>query len=216
MALLLQFESDAASANRLTGDGFRETPTRERILRVATALFRQRGYHSVGLTEILTAARAPKGSLYHHFPQGKAELAENCIARVADASIAALDLAEADGRTISDQLRRSAMQSARWLQLNQWRDGSLLAVIGQEEAGQEGSMGDAVRLAYQRIEMRLAKMLMREGMALSRAREIAATIIAAEEGALVLARSRRDGAPLHHVANMLVGLVAEGATSSAG
>jgi TetR/AcrR family transcriptional regulator, lmrAB and yxaGH operons repressor len=49
--------------------------TRERLVITAAALFRQKGYHGTGLAEILDAAKAPKGSLYHHFPDGKQDLA---------------------------------------------------------------------------------------------------------------------------------------------
>ena len=53
----------------------RPLPTKDRLIRVAAELFRTRGYHGVGLSELLTAAKAPKGSLYHHFPNGKSDLA---------------------------------------------------------------------------------------------------------------------------------------------
>ncbi len=53
----------------------RPLPTKDRLIRVAAEMFRTRGYHGVGLSELLTAARAPKGSLYHHFPNGKSDLA---------------------------------------------------------------------------------------------------------------------------------------------
>jgi TetR/AcrR family transcriptional regulator, lmrAB and yxaGH operons repressor len=49
--------------------------TRGRLVATAARLFRQKGYNGVGLTEILVQARAPKGSLYHHFPNGKSDLA---------------------------------------------------------------------------------------------------------------------------------------------
>jgi AcrR family transcriptional regulator len=51
------------------------TPTRERLVLAAADLFRRRGYHGTGLAEILARAGVPKGSLYHHFPDGKADLA---------------------------------------------------------------------------------------------------------------------------------------------
>ncbi|WP_374434670.1 TetR/AcrR family transcriptional regulator [Tabrizicola sp.] len=52
-----------------------EPSTRERLVQAATRLFRQRGYDGTGLAEILAEAGVPKGSLYHHFPDGKADLA---------------------------------------------------------------------------------------------------------------------------------------------
>jgi len=53
-----------------------EPSTRDRLVQAATRLFRQRGYDGTGLTEILTEAGVPKGSLYHHFPgrQGRPRL----------------------------------------------------------------------------------------------------------------------------------------------
>ena len=52
-----------------------EPTTRDRLVTAATRLFRQRGYDGTGLAEILAEAGVPKGSLYHHFPEGKADLA---------------------------------------------------------------------------------------------------------------------------------------------
>lgn len=49
--------------------------TRAKLVRAAAALFREHGYHGTGLAEVLTQAGVPKGSLYHHFPGGKADLA---------------------------------------------------------------------------------------------------------------------------------------------
>lgn len=50
-------------------------PTKDRLIQSAATLFRMRGYHGVGLADILAEANAPKGSLYHHFPNGKSDLA---------------------------------------------------------------------------------------------------------------------------------------------
>lgn len=50
--------------------------TRDRLIHSAARLFRLHGYNAVGLAQILKDARAPKGSLYYHFPNGKADLAK--------------------------------------------------------------------------------------------------------------------------------------------
>ena len=52
-----------------------KTDSREVLVRAASSLLRQRGYAGTGLSEILSEAKLPKGSLYHHFPGGKRELA---------------------------------------------------------------------------------------------------------------------------------------------
>lgn len=50
-----------------------------RMIETAAILFRAKGYHAVGLSEILAESGAPKGSFYHHFPEGKEQLAESVI-----------------------------------------------------------------------------------------------------------------------------------------
>ena len=50
-------------------------PTKERLIHAAARLFHTQGYNGVGMNEILAEAKAPKGSLYHHFPAGKSDLA---------------------------------------------------------------------------------------------------------------------------------------------
>lgn len=52
-----------------------ETDSHDLLVRTASSLFRRKGYAGVGLAEILEVANLPKGSLYHHFPGGKRELA---------------------------------------------------------------------------------------------------------------------------------------------
>lgn len=53
--------------------------TRSRIQGAATALFRRNGYSGTGLKRIATEADAPFGSIYHFFPGGKQQLAEETI-----------------------------------------------------------------------------------------------------------------------------------------
>jgi TetR/AcrR family transcriptional repressor of lmrAB and yxaGH operons len=48
---------------------------RQPIVNAAVTLFRQQGYAGTGLNDIVDASGAPKGSLYHYFPAGKATIA---------------------------------------------------------------------------------------------------------------------------------------------
>ena len=53
--------------------------TKSLIIDIATTLFQKKGYLGVGLNEILKACNISKGSLYHHFPNGKEELLIACL-----------------------------------------------------------------------------------------------------------------------------------------
>ena len=49
--------------------------SRAALVENAATLFRRQGYAATGLNQILDEAGVKAGSLYHHFPQGKQELA---------------------------------------------------------------------------------------------------------------------------------------------
>ncbi|WP_414738966.1 TetR/AcrR family transcriptional regulator [Mycobacterium nebraskense] len=49
--------------------------SRTALIDKAATLFRRQGYAATGLNQILEEAGVKPGSLYHHFPQGKQQLA---------------------------------------------------------------------------------------------------------------------------------------------
>src|SRR3989440_12967033 len=53
--------------------------TRERIVESSAELFRRQGYAATGVKQIVTAAQAPFGSLYHFFPGGKEQLGAEAV-----------------------------------------------------------------------------------------------------------------------------------------
>src|SRR5271156_183542 len=53
--------------------------TRERLVESSAELFRRQGYTGTGIKQILAAANAPFGSLYHFFPGGKEQLGAETI-----------------------------------------------------------------------------------------------------------------------------------------
>src|ERR1700753_2469410 len=55
--------------------------TRERIVGASAELMRLQGYNATGIKQIVTAAQAPFGSIYHHFPGGKEQLGAEAIRR---------------------------------------------------------------------------------------------------------------------------------------
>jgi TetR/AcrR family transcriptional repressor of lmrAB and yxaGH operons len=51
------------------------TPSaRERMVQSAVVLLAKRGFQGASFTEVLAHSRAPRGSIYHHFPDGKEQL----------------------------------------------------------------------------------------------------------------------------------------------
>src|SRR6202050_5068181 len=55
------------------------TTTRDRIVDASAELFRLQGYNGTGVKQIVEAAQAPFGSVYHHFPGGKEQIGAEAI-----------------------------------------------------------------------------------------------------------------------------------------
>ena len=80
----------------------RKSDAKNRMIDAAAALFRAKGYNAVGLTEILEASGAPKGSFYHHFPGGKEELASAVIQSANTYILHLIDKSFADANSIQN------------------------------------------------------------------------------------------------------------------
>ena len=80
--------------------------SRAALIDNAATLFRRQGYAATGLNQILEEAGVKPGSLYHHFPQGKQQLA----AAVVDAEGAGIEQLLrrflATGRPVADIVDR--------------------------------------------------------------------------------------------------------------
>src|SRR6202158_4085366 len=64
--------------------------SRASMVRSAASLIRSRGVSATSLSDVLTDSGAPRGSIYHHFPNGKAQLAEDAITWTSERTLAHL------------------------------------------------------------------------------------------------------------------------------
>ena len=79
--------------------------SRERMLDAAIGLMRHGGLAAAGMNEIVAASGAPKGSVYHHFPDGKRQLAAEALDRYAGRIHALFDASLAGARRPGDKVR---------------------------------------------------------------------------------------------------------------
>jgi TetR/AcrR family transcriptional regulator, lmrAB and yxaGH operons repressor len=166
-------------------------------------LLRRRGYAASGLGEIVARSGAPKGSLYFHFPGGKQELAvvamERSAAQLRDAMVAILDSSE----DVNEAIGRLIDALADGLARSDFADGCPIATVALETAGESEAMHAAAQAAFDSWLEVLKERLMRAGADAARAEERALLVLAAIEGGLILARARRDVAPLVAVSSQL-------------
>jgi TetR/AcrR family transcriptional regulator, lmrAB and yxaGH operons repressor len=169
-----------------------DLPTRERILRAARQLFQQRGYYAVGTAEILDESRAPKGSMYHHFPGGKEQIAIEVVNSIRADVLGLLRKLDADGRSVADTMRQLALGMARWLENSDYREGSMLASTTIGSVPDLPKLHAAIRAAFDDWRSHIAARLSLDGWTKKEAATLAQTLIAGIEGAMILARIDRD------------------------
>ncbi len=182
--------------------------TRDRLIAAMTDALRRRGFHGVGVADILQQAGAPKGVLYHHFPGGKADLAVAAIDQVVDRMIAGLDQLLAQQPDPLQATRLWLHSATGRLQASGFESGCPLATIALETTAADTALREALARAFERMRQRLAQALAAAGHDAARAESLAALIVSAYEGGLLQARVAHSTAPLDRVTDALLGLLA--------
>ncbi len=169
---------------------------RDAIVRTAVRLFRQQGYAATGLNQLVAESGAPKGSLYHYFPGGKAAIAAAAVEAASERVTQTLRDLAAQGLSPGDQLRRYGVLLAGWMSASGFRDGCPIATTLLETAPQEEPVRAAGDRALAAWRAAFAAPLAAEGLAPERAARLASLAVSALEGALLQARVRRSGDPI--------------------
>jgi TetR/AcrR family transcriptional regulator, lmrAB and yxaGH operons repressor len=182
------------------------TDARERMIQSAALLFRERGVGGTSFTDVLDHSGAPRGSIYHHFPRGKAELIEETT-RYAGDFIAAGLAAALEQKDPPAALRRFAEVWAAGLRDSDFAAGCPVAAVALD-AELTPAARDAAGAAFERWEVLLARSFEQHGATPERARSLATLAVASIEGAVVLSRAQRSTAPLERVAAELAQIAA--------
>lgn len=178
-------------------------PTRERILQAAKQLFQRRGYYAVGTAEILEASQAPKGSMYHHFPDGKEQIAIEAVQTIHTDVLVLMRKLEAGGLSVADTIRQLAKGMARWLKDSGYREGTMLASSTVGSVPDLPKLHGAIKAAFDAWRSHVSERLRRDGWNKTEAAAMTQTLIAGIEGAMILARLDQDERVVIKVAESL-------------
>jgi AcrR family transcriptional regulator len=164
------------------------TPTRERILYATAELFRRQGYSGTGLKQVVAEAQAPFGSLYHHFPGGKQQLADEVI-RAGGAFFQALVTAVYDEESTAEASVRAVFRgAAETLAATDFQDACPITTVALEVASTNDDLRRATAEVFEQWTVALTERLGDRGRALA--------VLAALEGAFVLCRAQRTVEPM--------------------
>ncbi len=175
----------------------KRSPARARMVRSAATLIRERGIHGTGLREVVARSGGPRGSLGRFFPGGKTQLVTEAI------DVALVDLFN-DLGTLSEA---QSFPEAIGVIVTPWRrllvdhDFALGCPLAATmcDAADNDSLRTHVSDLVARWRAPVADAYTRFGAPQAEAETHATVLMAALEGALMLARAQRNIEPLDTV-----------------
>jgi TetR/AcrR family transcriptional repressor of lmrAB and yxaGH operons len=170
--------------------------SRAALIDNAATFFRRQGYAATGLNQILDEAGVKAGSMYHHFPRGKQQLAAAVVDTAGAGIEQLLRRFLATDRSVSDIVDR-------WIDLlvaglaGDQRDGCPIEPIATESVNASPLIRAASARAFTGWCAAIEDRLRSEGWSDDDAKTVALAVISLIEGALILSRIAGDAAALN-------------------
>ncbi|MCM1974197.1 TetR/AcrR family transcriptional regulator [Streptomyces sp. G1] len=183
-------------------------PSRERIVAGAADMISRRGLSATSIREMAKHAKAPLGSTYHYFPEGKQQLATEAVRYTG----------EWVSRRLRKELEAGPVEGLRAF-LSLWRkivvDSDfhagcpvLAVAIEEPQTDEIPPPLEAAAEVFTEWENLLATSLRTHGTPPAQAAQLATLVLAAVEGTVALCRARRTIQPLDDTAHQLEELIA--------
>jgi AcrR family transcriptional regulator len=132
------------------------------MVRSAVYLFRERGYTGTGFRDVIAHSGAPRGSIYHHFPGGKVQLAVEAMGYAGDFVAAGTESAIQEGDPVA-AVHAFIGWWRRVLVKSDFQAGCPIAAVTVESHEEAPQLADAAARAFRRWREALATGLMAGG-----------------------------------------------------
>jgi len=191
-------------------------PTRERIIDASAELMRRQGYNATGVKQIVTAAKAPFGSIYHFFPGGKEEIGAEAIRRSGATYALLIPAVFDDAPDVVTGIRNFFAGAAEHLVATDYEDACPIATVALETSSRSEPLRVACRDVFEGWYEAGAARFFGLGLGAATTRDLVIAMVAALEGAFVLARAARDTRPLIIAGEMVVAAVQQAMATAQG
>jgi TetR/AcrR family transcriptional repressor of lmrAB and yxaGH operons len=167
---------------------------RRRLLDGARKLLAEKGYAGMELRDVAAVGKAPRGSIYHHFPGGKRQLAVEA-AKLEGMEIRAMIERSLEERGLGETLTMFGEMFRHRVKDHPERIGCPVAAAALARP-EDPALAAAATAAFQSWEAPIAAALRDEGVSKQDAEAFAGLVVSTIEGALIRARAAGDEAPL--------------------
>ena len=182
---------------------------KQTMIERTAVLLAKKGLQGTSFSEILEASGAPRGSLYHHFPGGKDELVLAALEHAANQALGVLDrLAGKPAREVAEgflSLWRSVLARSDF--------SAGCAVVAVTVAAESEDLRARAAEILRSWREKLVTLFVAGGIPKKKARSLAASLVAACEGGVILARAERSFEPFDLVAAEQLAMVEAAAKS---
>ncbi|EBA11078.1 TetR/AcrR family transcriptional regulator [Roseobacter sp. CCS2] len=178
------------------------TDTRSRLVIEAGYLFQQKGYHGVGLSQILERAGVPKGSLYHYFPNGKADLALAAADVAATEVLRIIDASFETAKDYQEGVTTFCYKLAKYFDIHEGKIGcpvSATLLGGPDDA----AFRDALKGIFEKWMARITAHAVRLGQPAPDAALNAQRLFLSLEGSWTLARAQRNADVIRNLPSLV-------------
>ncbi|WP_197048014.1 TetR/AcrR family transcriptional regulator [Mycobacterium paragordonae] len=179
--------------------------TRDKMLISAAHVMRERGAAGVTIDSVLARSGAPRGSVYHHFPEGRNQILTEALRYAGDSITANID--NAVDRGAKALLREFVEFWERLLTECDFTAGCPVVAAAIGSADEELELSTEAGLILGRWCTALSRAFVTDGFDDADAASLAVMSISALEGAIVLCRSTRSVIPLRQVGDQLEFLI---------
>lgn len=181
--------------------------SREDMIRATAYLLQKKGYFGTGLNDIIKHSKAPKGSIYYHFPKGKEQLAIEAIewTKFNVTNFIKEKLGELSDP--AEAIQNYFQDSADRFEQDNYFQGVPITAIVLETSDLSDELRKTCGSVFESWHEIFADKLSENGYSDYSANEIAMTLNAMLQGALVICLTRKDGVPLRVIADVVPALL---------
>lgn len=169
-----------------------EIPTRDRILYASAELLRRQGYAATGLKQIAEASSATPGSIYHYYPGGKEEIAEQALLGGGQFFLALYETFAEPAPDFETCVRDFFTGAGETVAATDYLDACPIATIAGEIASTNPRLREASEAAFESWLAAMQRDAEAEGLEPAVARQLALALLALIEGAFLLCRTSRS------------------------
>jgi TetR/AcrR family transcriptional repressor of lmrAB and yxaGH operons len=176
-----------------------QVDVRKNMVESALRLLATEGVEGTSFSAVLAKANAPRGSVYHHFPGGKSELLHAALDHVSQSGLATMERVR--GEPVEVVLDRFLDLWKQLLDYSHNRAGC--AVVAVTVAAGSSDLLEHAGEIFRAWTSQLTSLFIAGGMRRDAAKRFSLFVVAASEGAVLLARAEQDKARFDTVAKTL-------------